>query len=106
MNLQDKYTYTDAKGKITIIDKRSCMKQEPLPADWWSETGLKLNQKLTFGKHKGLPLQLVIRDFPDYVCWALENISWFTVNKEAFDYLQGIYDPRACFDGSINEVPG
>lgn len=41
-----------------------------------------INRRFNFGKHKGELIFDVIRIYPAYVEWVLNNISWFKLNDE------------------------
>ena len=42
-----------------------------------------INNKLEFGKHKGLTVQQVMREDPNWLHWALQNIKDFKLNRNA-----------------------
>lgn len=42
-----------------------------------------INNKLEFGKHKGKTLQVVMKEDPNWIHWALQNIKDFKLNKNA-----------------------
>jgi len=43
---------------------------------------------LTFGKYKGETVRSAIQDDPGYISWACDEIEWFELDNDAFDYLQ------------------
>lgn len=49
---------------------------------------MKLDEKITFGKHKGVILKTVIDRNPSYIVWCVNNIEWFKLNQEAKDYFK------------------
>ena len=49
---------------------------------------LTLNDTLTFGKYKGDVIQDVIKDDPDYLAWACDEIEWFDLDEEAVEALE------------------
>jgi uncharacterized protein (DUF3820 family) len=36
---------------------------------------------MNFGKYKGLVLQDVMNDYPDYIDWCRKNIKWFIIEQ-------------------------
>jgi len=42
-----------------------------------------INNKLEFGKHKGKTIQVVMKEDPDWIHWALQNIKDFKLNRNA-----------------------
>ena len=55
---------------------------------------LGLDDELPFGKYSGKLLRDVIEEDPDWIQWAIENISTFEVSDAATSELQLILDPR------------
>ncbi len=51
-----------------------------------------LEDKITFGKYKGLDLKTLIEEDHKYVVWALRNIDWFDIDKEAEEYLNEVFE--------------
>ncbi len=47
-----------------------------------------LNDVISFGKHKGKSLKLIIGVDPDYIRWCLSNIDGFRLIEEANKYYQ------------------
>lgn len=45
-----------------------------------------LESVLTFGKHKGIPLIDAIDEYPPYFEWCIENLGWFQMDNEAYEY--------------------
>lgn len=48
---------------------------------------VKLDDRIWWGKYKGLLLYQIIEKNTGYVNWCIENIENFHLNCEAFDYL-------------------
>lgn len=46
-----------------------------------------LTTKLSFGKYQGKTLHRVIKQDPDYVLWALDNVDSFDIDEEATEVL-------------------
>lgn len=42
-----------------------------------------INSKLEFGKHKGKTVQQVMKDDPNWLHWALQNVKDFKLNRNA-----------------------
>jgi hypothetical protein len=42
-----------------------------------------INNVLEFGKHKGKTVQQVMKEDPNWLHWALQNISTFKLNRNA-----------------------
>lgn len=53
-----------------------------------SQSFFSLEDKLTFGKHKGETIQFVIDEDPEYLGWVLENIEWFKLDEKAARFLE------------------
>lgn len=49
---------------------------------------LKLNDKITFGKHRGLTIKEIIEDDPTYLEWALDEIDGFELDAAATAALE------------------
>ena len=52
-----------------------------------SKNGLKLIDKITFGRHKGKTIKQIIEKDPQYLYWATENIPWFALSTSAQNKL-------------------
>lgn len=48
----------------------------------------KLNDKITFGKHKGLTIKEIIEDDPSYLEWALDEVDGFELDDAAIAALE------------------
>lgn len=48
---------------------------------------IKREGKFTFGKHKGKFVSDVIKNDPQYVKWALDNVEWFNLDDDFKDKL-------------------
>jgi hypothetical protein len=44
-----------------------------------------VNDKFTFGKYKGTTVRKVIEDNPNYIAWAIDNVSFFKPTKEVIE---------------------
>jgi hypothetical protein len=53
-------------------------------------TTFKLNDCLTFGKYKDYTVKEIIKDDPDYLAWALDEIDWFELDEEAEEKLDAV----------------
>lgn len=49
-----------------------------------------LNDRFTFGKHKGSTLRLVVENDPSYISWCLNNVDRFQLTEEVIGELQVI----------------
>jgi hypothetical protein len=47
-----------------------------------------LEQIFLFGKFKGETLKTAIEKDCEWVIWAIKNIQWFDISKEAEEYLE------------------
>ena len=59
---------------------------------------LGLDDCLPFGKHRGELVRDVVELDPNWLIWALENISTFEVSDEVMTELDIIKDPRRPVD--------
>ena len=72
-----------------------------------------LEDKLDFGKHKGLSIKEVLELNPDYIIWANKQIYWFRVDdsvlKRAYEIANENLDRKfkrfnnRCFNYYHNE---
>ena len=53
-----------------------------------------LNNVLEFGKHRGKTVQQVMKSDPNWLHWALQNISGFKLNRNALSLLPKMYVPH------------
>lgn len=49
-------------------------------------TTYNLNDKLSFGKHKGQTIRQVLQSDPSYLLWCVEKLDRFAMSDEAWDY--------------------
>lgn len=61
--------------------------------NWISPNVLRsINNVLEFGKHKGKTIQQVMKEDPNWLHWALQNIKDFKLNKNALLLLPPFKD--------------
>lgn len=48
---------------------------------------LALTNTIKFGIHKGDTVAEVIKDDPDWLAWACDNIEWFELDQDAINAL-------------------
>ena len=49
-----------------------------------------LNSNFTFGKYKGMTLESVCADNPNYISWCVEHIDWFYVDADTLEEIQAM----------------
>lgn len=49
-------------------------------------TTYNLNDKLSFGKHKGQTIRQILQSDPNYLLWCVEKLDRFAMSDEAWDY--------------------
>lgn len=59
------------------------MAKDPLDNIDIDPRAMQLSDRMTFGKYRGRPLIKVIDSDPEYVSWALKNVHFFVIDKEA-----------------------
>jgi hypothetical protein len=60
---------------------------------------LGLKDVFTFGKHKDHVVEDVISEDAEYVRWAMRTIEWFSLKKDAQEFLD------SCEDFENEELP-
>lgn len=53
---------------------------------------------LTFGKYKGETVKSIIKDDPDYIAWACDEIEWFELDNEASLLLENYLSEKGADD--------
>jgi hypothetical protein len=48
----------------------------------------KLNDRIDFGKHRGLTIKEIIEDDPTYLEWALDEVGGFELDDVALEALE------------------
>ena len=55
------------------------------------ETGLGINDKMLFGKHKGELIINMINENVSYIHWCIENVGSFKLSNEAYEKYEEEY---------------
>jgi hypothetical protein len=56
-----------------------------------------INNVLEFGKHKGKTIQQVMKEDPQWLHWALQNIADFKMNRNALLLLPPWIEPSSPY---------
>ena len=59
------------------------MAKDPLDNIDIDPRAIDLSDRMTFGKYRGRTLIKVIDSDPEYISWALKNVHFFVISKEA-----------------------
>lgn len=68
--------------------KTSSINRNPKPKK------LSTDSIITFGKYKNQPMFSIIEEDPSYIRWAIKNVEWFRLDKEAMDLLKTWEQPK------------
>lgn len=59
-----------------------------------SKTIFNKGTRLTFGKYKGVTVEKLIEDNPEYLLWCHDNIEWFDLPDKLLFVLEDLIESR------------
>jgi hypothetical protein len=57
-----------------------------------SKTIFNKDMKLTFGKYKGVTVEQLVKDNPEYLLWCHDNIEWFELPDKVLFEVEDLVD--------------
>lgn len=59
-----------------------------------SKTIFNKDMKLTFGKYKGVTVEQLVKDNPEYLLWCHDNIEWFELPDKVLFEVEDLVEFR------------